>query len=269
MTTYFIGDVHGMLDALDNLIEAISPAPGDRLIFMGDLVDKGPDPVGVVRRVGELIANSDFETVLIKGNHEDRHLRFRRNLSVRPGIAAGQALTSRELSGFHTHARNSDWNILEQSIPFLRLPELGILAVHGGIPGNMVELPDTHDEIDGMSSRDRSRVLQILRTRKLDQETGAFVALGRERPGDPFWAKGYNGRFGHVVFGHQPFFDGIARFPHATGVDTGAVHGGHLTALIISDDGQRSSISVSSDSYMRRKLHFEITAPDYMPLNVV
>ena len=52
--TIIIGDVHGMLRELESLLGRLQPTPGDTAVFVGDLVDKGPDSVGVVRRVREL-----------------------------------------------------------------------------------------------------------------------------------------------------------------------------------------------------------------------
>jgi hypothetical protein len=61
-----IGDVHGEIGALERLLERIGP--GRTLVFVGDLVDRGPDSVAVVRRVGGLIASG--RAVATLGNHE-------------------------------------------------------------------------------------------------------------------------------------------------------------------------------------------------------
>ena len=74
--TIIIGDVHGCLDELDELLALIRPAAGDHIHFLGDLVDRGPDSLGVVRRVRALF--SEFPgSVCIAGNHEDKALRYR------------------------------------------------------------------------------------------------------------------------------------------------------------------------------------------------
>ncbi|MCA9656860.1 MAG: metallophosphoesterase [Myxococcales bacterium] len=54
--TLIVGDVHGCLAELDALLVELEPRAGDRFVFVGDIVDRGPDSVGVVRRVRELCA---------------------------------------------------------------------------------------------------------------------------------------------------------------------------------------------------------------------
>ena len=51
---YAIGDIHGELEALEGLIEALPLRGDDRLIFMGDYVDRGPDSRGVVEYLVDL-----------------------------------------------------------------------------------------------------------------------------------------------------------------------------------------------------------------------
>lgn len=65
-----LGDIHGEIDALDTLLARIDALPGPRraLVFVGDLVDRGPDSVAVVQRVRALVdAGRAFA---IAGNHE-------------------------------------------------------------------------------------------------------------------------------------------------------------------------------------------------------
>ena len=73
---YAIGDVHGCLDLLDRLLAAIGEDDSARepaattLIFLGDLVDRGPDSAGVVERVRQL-SRGNGEVRLLLGNHEE------------------------------------------------------------------------------------------------------------------------------------------------------------------------------------------------------
>ena len=242
--TIFIGDIHGMREQLEQLLDALNPSTDDLLIFVGDLVDKGPDPLGVVRIVGDLMYHSDVETILIRGNHEDKHLRFRLRLADSPKVARDMAERSPELSHFQSVATEEDWNVLLSARPFWRDHDRGLLVVHGGIPGDMWSFPHDWDEVERLERHDQRSVEKIYRTRFIDRQSGAFIASGNQSPDDPFWAEQYNGRFGYVIFGHEPFFDGPRAFPHAVGIDTAAVYGEELTALIIHKDERREYISV-------------------------
>ena len=69
-----IGDVHGCIKTLRALIvNIIQPAKNDKLIFVGDYVDRGPDSKGVISYVMELRLMG-YNLVLLKGNHEDMML---------------------------------------------------------------------------------------------------------------------------------------------------------------------------------------------------
>lgn len=75
MRTIVIGDVHGKLTLLNQLIERTRYKAGeDRLIFIGDLVDRGEDSRGVVARVVELQREAPQTVIVIKGNHEEMML---------------------------------------------------------------------------------------------------------------------------------------------------------------------------------------------------
>jgi serine/threonine protein phosphatase 1 len=80
---YAVGDVHGRLDLLRRLVGIISDdharvASDDRplLIFLGDYVDRGDDPRGVIDLVLALAQHSAFEVRCLKGNHEEALLQF-------------------------------------------------------------------------------------------------------------------------------------------------------------------------------------------------
>jgi serine/threonine protein phosphatase 1 len=241
---HFIGDVHGMSAALGALMARLEPAAGDVVVFLGDLIDRGPDSVGVVRAVRDMAESATFDVVLIEGNHEDLHRRYRRNLVLRPEIAAAQAARNPELELLADALSAEDVAFLDSAIPFFRLAEHGILAVHGGIPGDMRSFPESLAEAKALAGKEQRAFSKILRTRFIARECGAFVMWGQEAEDDPFWAERYDGRFGHVLFGHTPFPDGPARFAFATGLDTGAAHGGALSALTIAPGGDWRFVSV-------------------------
>ncbi|MCP4381645.1 MAG: serine/threonine protein phosphatase [Hyphomicrobiales bacterium] len=239
-----IGDVHGMSEALRLLIDRLCPQAGDCVIFVGDILDKGPDPVGVVRMVRDVAENARFEVILVEGNHEELHRRYRRNLTERPTIAKEQAVRVPELATTTARLARDDIAYLDAAVPFHRIAEHDLLVVHGGIPGDMDSFPDTVEEARALTGKARRKFDKVLRTRFVEAKTGRFLMKDHETEADPFWADIYDGRFGHVVFGHVPFMDGPRHFPFATAIDTGAVHGGALTALTIGPDGGRTFVSV-------------------------
>ena len=241
-----VGDVHGMIGPLQALIDELAIQPGDTLVFVGDLIDKGPDSAGVVRYVEHLRHDSACKVVVVEGNHEDRMRRYLRNYRVRPAAAKAQSDRAPELLALQKQLLLEETPFLDWSVPFFRCSRYGVLVVHGGIPGTMQDFPESVEEAQALVGRNAKRFQKILRTRFIDVVSGEFLALGKQALCDPFWAETYDGRFGHVVFGHQPFLEGPAEFPYATGVDTGAVHGGSLTALVFSPGAPRRFISVRS-----------------------
>lgn len=77
MPTYAIGDIHGNLAALDQLLAKVMPelTPQDTLVFLGDYIDRGPDSRGCVERIVRLKQNAAFPVVTLLGNHEQWMLR--------------------------------------------------------------------------------------------------------------------------------------------------------------------------------------------------
>ena len=71
---YAIGDIHGELEKLDELLALLTIEPGDKLIFLGDYIDRGPDSPGVIERLIELRERHDC--VFLLGNHESMFLDF-------------------------------------------------------------------------------------------------------------------------------------------------------------------------------------------------
>lgn len=74
MSTYVFSDVHGHRATLERVLMRVSPAEGDRVICLGDMIDRGPDPVGVLRLVRSL---PGAEALI--GNHEDLMLDYLRS----------------------------------------------------------------------------------------------------------------------------------------------------------------------------------------------
>lgn len=88
-----IGDVHGMADLLENLLAQIALQPCERqprLIFVGDLIDRGPDSAAVLARVMGLCLHDPAHHFCLMGNHERMLL----------DALTGASLTADQIKGF-------------------------------------------------------------------------------------------------------------------------------------------------------------------------
>src|SRR5437868_5447379 len=63
-----IGDIHGHADVLRQLLEFVQPRPEDRIITLGDYVDRGPDSSGVLDQLVALYATGQL--IPLRGNHD-------------------------------------------------------------------------------------------------------------------------------------------------------------------------------------------------------
>ena len=67
--TIAIGDIHGASDKLSTLLERLSPGKEDRLIFIGDYIDRGADSEGVIEQIIRL-KRQGYDVIALLGNHE-------------------------------------------------------------------------------------------------------------------------------------------------------------------------------------------------------
>jgi hypothetical protein len=196
--TIIVGDVHGCRDELERLLTTVRFAQGvDRLIFVGDVVVRGPDPHGVLAAIERLGAT------VVRGNHEEKLLGGRDDVAALKGEHQRLAATLSE----------DEWSILEAMPLWLDLPEHGARVVHAGvIPGQKI------------ASTPKQALLRI---RSAD-------ARGRwtdEKNATPLWGERYLGP-PHVVFGHNALSEPQLH-EWATGIDTACVYGGRLTAIVL------------------------------------
>jgi hypothetical protein len=208
--TIIIGDVHGCSAELADLVEETGFTTGDRLVFVGDLVARGPDSLGVldiVRRAGAL---------LVRGNHEEKILEWRRERRAHARGGPAPKPLGRLHADVAAALRPVDWSLLSTAPLWLDLPEHGMRVVHAGVlPGVPIE-------------EQRKKTLLHVRT------LGANGEPREDKAGKALWGKAYDGP-PHVVFGHNAATDPQLH-PWATGLDTGCVYGGRLTALVLEDD---------------------------------
>lgn len=96
MATVAIGDIHGNLSALEDLLAKVMPTmgQGDVLVFLGDYIDRGPDTRGCLERIVRLREEADCAVVTLLGNHEAWMLRSLRDPTCHIWILALQSFAT-------------------------------------------------------------------------------------------------------------------------------------------------------------------------------
>jgi serine/threonine protein phosphatase 1 len=198
--TIVIGDLHGCLDEAQELLARVGATSSDRIIFTGDLVDRGPQ-----RRACVELAMR-HESIL--GNHEEKHLQQRRRQDA--DLLPDHLETRRELGPEHL-------DYLATLPLFLRLPEHNAVVVHAGVlPGKRMEEQDPYHLLHAQCVR----------------PPGKKSFWPSKAPADHrFWTHYWKGPE-RVIFGHT-VFDRPLVTEHAVGIDTGCVYGRALTAVVL------------------------------------
>lgn len=193
MNTLIVGDIHGCHAELLDLLDLAGLGPEDRLVSVGDLVDRGPDPGAVID-----LFRARPHSVVVCGNHERKHVRGLRSWSqevCRAQLGEGYAEAVRWMGTLPYH----------HETPEVRVVHFGLLP---GVP-----LEQVPEEI---------RAGTTSGCRKLEERLGG-------RPWWELYEDDVPACFGHHVVGRQP----LVWRDRVYGLDTGACHGGRLSGLLL------------------------------------
>jgi hypothetical protein len=199
----WIGDVHGCARELSELLERVGPTADDQVIFVGDLVARGPDTPGVLRLARE------FRSVSVLGNHEHRMVlahQAERSGSRGPRLGPSHQTLLTELG-------EEDWEQLASLPLSLEFPDHNVRVVHAGV---VPRVPFAEQQ-----------AWSLLHLRSLTKQGGPSDRYSEKRS----WAEAYD-EDPHIIFGHNAQA-GLQLCASATGLDTGCVYGGALTALVL------------------------------------
>jgi protein phosphatase len=216
-----IGDVHGCRAELEALLHRLgyrlrrdergratgAHYPGRTAVFVGDLVDRGPDSPGVLRLVMGMVADGD--ALCVAGNHENRLVRALRGRGTR--LAHGLRETLEQLAAEPAEFRDRVLAFCADLVDHYVLDGGNLVVAHAGLK----------EEYHG---RDSGRVRAFA---LYGETTGEVDRYGR--PVRLPWARNYRGRAA-VVHGHVPTTR-VEWVNNTLCVDTGCVFGGRLTAL--------------------------------------
>ena len=215
MRTIAIGDIHGCSKAFDGLIEAIKPTASDRLIFLGDYVDRGPDSRGVIERL--LSLRKRCETVFLLGNHEIIFRNVLGGLPAETWLGLGGLQTLASYGGSLQGVPGEHLAFLYGLLPYFETEKA--LFVHANYDANLAMTEQTE---------------QML----------FWEHLGGTPPLPHCSGK-------HVFLGHTPqaSFE-IGYYGHFTCIDTYCFGGGWLTGIDV-DSGE--TWQASKDGLIRKK----------------
>jgi len=285
--TIIVGDIHGMLMELTALLKGVDfDANTDRLVAVGDLIHKGPDSAGVVslmRSLGAELVRGNHEDQQaryrnaiakakdpskVKMKHTEELAKIEASLSDEdreyletaklflavPGgivVHAGILPTLEALPTDEEMAEMSKGELGKLGLLMRTRYVRGIAQTKVSVEFDLQYDADV-EENQGLTT---AQVMELMAdavsavvTKKKVRPEGEFIALGQEGPSDPYWADVYDGRFGHVFFGHEPFIDSETPvdYPHATGLDLGAVFGGRLAAVILEEGRPARAVTVEA-----------------------
>lgn len=213
-----IGDVHGCYDELCLLLEklghtvykeqhAVSVHNGRRLVFLGDLVDRGPASPAVLRLV--MNAVKEGTALCVPGNHDIKLLRYLdgKNVQLRHGLERTAAQLEHEDNAFRDEIKT----FIDGLVSHYVLDEGKLVVAHAGLKENM-------------QGRGSGAVREFC---LYGETTGELDEFGL--PVRYNWASEYKGK-AMVVYGHTPVPE-AQWFNNTIDIDTGCVFGGRLTAL--------------------------------------
>jgi protein phosphatase len=213
-----IGDVHGCYDELALLLTklgygvaedgsgAVHP-DGRKAVFLGDLVDRGPNTPAVLRVVMGMVASGS--ALCVPGNHENKLVRALRGRDVQVTHGLAESLEQLEKSG--PELRQQVLEFLDGLISHFVLDDRRLVVAHAGM----------REEMQGRAS---AAVRAFALYGETTGETDEF-GLPVRYP----WASEYRGR-STVVYGHTPVPE-PEWVNNTINIDTGCVFGGSLTAL--------------------------------------
>ncbi len=215
-----IGDVHGCYDELKALLTTlgygiggtreapiVTPPEGRRALFLGDLVDRGPDSPGVLRLAMAMVR--DGSAVCVPGNHEVKLLRKLRG--KKPKLTHGLAETMEQLAAEPEGFTDEVAAFIDGLVSHFVFDEGRLVVAHAGLK-------------EAYQGRASGRVRSFCLYGETTGETDTFGLPVRYD-----WASEYRGR-AMVVYGHTPVPD--AEWVNGTiCIDNGCVFGGSLTAL--------------------------------------
>ncbi|EFY99356.1 calcineurin-like phosphoesterase [Metarhizium robertsii] len=232
-----IGDVHGLRKSLEALLTAVGfdKSQGDEVIFVGDLVNKGPDSGAVIDFAARIGARG------VRGNHDDAVLRAAQRLKMGPAgddDDDGEDGNQKDKKRRSVSARTAAALSASQLDYLAALPLLLRVTVTPSLPG-IGEIVVAHAGLVPRVPLEEQPAHAVMHMRSLRAaEGGALVPM--EEAGEQGWIAEWDAWQDEcagnvktmVVFGHDAKRR-LQRGRYALGLDTACVYGGKLSAWVV------------------------------------
>ncbi len=182
MATYVFSDVHGHAATLDRLLTRVSPSDSDTIFMLGDMIDRGPDSVGVMRLCRELPG-----CVVLCGNHEDLMLSYFENPDQQQNLADwvinGGGPTAQGLAALPQEECNDylDWLMGLPLWAYTEVAGKSFVLVHAGLrplQGCGFDV-STEEGLDGYLNSQRPEDLLWIREDFWERRTGLVDKDGK------------------------------------------------------------------------------------------
>jgi hypothetical protein len=225
MREIVLTDIHGCYDELRALLKEVDFGPGDVIVGASDCVDKGPESAQVVKFLRSMDAAGQL--VHVKGNHEVKFARFAHRYKKDPAKAMEHRHSELMLKTLRD-LDDSDIEWLSKAALWAQLNQFPGIVIHAGIEPGFRSLP----QVGPVADSDIGNASQLIYCRYI--KNGKMVRLGQEDDSCDFWADSYDGRWGHIFYGHQPWSSPDPRLTvNTSGLDLGCVIGGRLAAAVL------------------------------------
>lgn len=133
--TWAIGDIHGYASILSALLDYTPIRRGDRLVFLGDLIDRGPETPQVLEIIHRL--RRQHEVILVRGNHEQMMLKARHDRDARREwlLCDGEATVDAYAAKTMDDIPDVVWELLESTVPYYETDSA--IYVHANLDANV------------------------------------------------------------------------------------------------------------------------------------
>ena len=245
MRVYAIGDIHGCIDELKELLKLIkqdlkeSPIAQHRIIFIGDYVDRGPDSKAVIDRLIKM-RDKGHPVTFLRGNHEEKL------------ITAFTAIDRRNMAGFIKYGG-------PETLQSYGLTGKAVDRILGKNPSSK-DYERFSKEVRSHLGKSHVEFLTSLPTSTVEGDyffchagVNPRASFDLQRDYDLIWMREPFLSWGKplekvVVHGHTPR-QRVGKHPHRINVDTSCVYGNLLTAVVLEGKSQRYLHVAAKENY--------------------